>query len=170
MANLVAIGYPDQTSASAAADELRRLDGDLAVEPEAIAVIQRDREGDVHVTTSHHAVDAGASWGMFWDFLFGLLFFVPVFGMPVGAGVGAVLQKIEKAGIDAEFRDQVRDMLQPGTSALFFVVEKVSPDRLVHALSTYRGTVLRSPLSEKAQVTLQKELRGVATAGVRRKT
>lgn len=35
MADLIAIGYPDQTTADAAADEARRLARDLIIEPDA---------------------------------------------------------------------------------------------------------------------------------------
>jgi uncharacterized membrane protein len=129
MADLIAIGYPDETTAEAAADEARQLAKDLIIEPDAIAVIVRDAKGDYHVHTHHHMVGRGASWGMWWGLLFGVLFFIPVFGMAIGAGLGALMGKVTKSGIDAQFQDQVRGMLQPGTSALFLMVEKVTPDK-----------------------------------------
>jgi uncharacterized membrane protein len=107
-------------------------------------------------------VGAGASYGMLWGLLFGVLFFVPVFGMAVGAGLGALMGKLEKSGIDKEFQKQVRDMLKPGTSALFLVVEKVTPDKAVEALGKYGGTVLKSSLSREAEEQLQQELHGSA--------
>src|ERR671935_2419627 len=155
MAELIAIGYPDETTASLAEAEVQRLASELVIQPDAIATIVRDKEGKYHVSTSHHAVGGGATWGMFWGFLFGLLFFVPVFGMAVGAGMGAIFGKIEKSGIDKQFQEQVRDMLQPGTSALFIVVEKVTPDKAVEALSQYGGTVLKSSLSKESEQELQ---------------
>lgn len=160
MADLIAIGYEDETTAAAAADEARRLAQDLVIQPDAIASIVRDKEGHFHVTTSHHPVGAGASWGMFWGFLFGLLFFIPVFGMAAGAGIGAIMGKIEKGAIDKQFQQQVKDMLQPGTSALFLVVEKVTPDKAIEALSQYGGTVLKSSLSHEAEAQIQQELHG----------
>jgi len=163
MSTLVAIGYPDETTAAAAAEEARRLAADLIIEPEAIAVISRDADGRFQVSTSHHAVGAGASWGMFWGFLFGLLFFIPVFGMAVGAGLGALMGKVAKTGIDKQFQDQVRDLLQPGTSALFLVVDKVTPDKAVDALSRYGGTVLKSSLSKEQEKELQQALHGSET-------
>ena len=160
MADLIAIGYPDEATAQAAADEARRLAHDLIIQPDAIAVISRDKDGSYHVQTSHHAVGAGATWGMFWGFLFGLLFFIPVFGMAVGAGLGALMGKVEKSGIDKEFQRQIRDMIQPGTSALFLVVDHVTTDKAVAALKQYGGTVLKSSLSMEAEAELQRELRG----------
>ena len=158
MADLIAIGYPDQATAEAAADEARRLAHDLIIEPDAIAVIVRDADGKYHVHTQHHMVGRGATWGMFWGLLFGLLFFVPVFGIAIGAGLGALMGKITKSGIDREFQDQVRGMLRPGTSALFLMVEKVTPDKAVEAMTKYGGTVLKTSLSKEGEQDLQEGL------------
>jgi uncharacterized membrane protein len=163
MADLIAIGSPDEATAEAAADEARRLAADLIIEPDAIAVIVRDENGDYHVHTHHHLVGGGATWGMFWGLLFGLLFFIPVFGMAIGAGLGALMGKVTKSGIDKQFQDQVRGMLQPGTSALFLMVEKVTPDKAVEAMSKYGGTVLKTSLSKEGEKELQDALHG-ATA------
>src|SRR5580693_9425894 len=155
MADLIAIGYPDLTTADAAADEARRLAADLIIQPDAIAVIARDTDGSYHVHTTHHPVSGGAVWGMFWGFLFGLLFFIPVFGMAVGAGMGAVMGRFAKTSINQQFQHQVRGLLQPGTSALFLMVEKVTPDKAVEAMSKYGGTVLKTSLSKEGEQELQ---------------
>jgi uncharacterized membrane protein len=152
MADLIAIGYPDETTAYAAADEARRLAADLIIQPDAIAVIARDKDGTYRVQTSHHPVGAGAMWGMFWGFLFGLLFFIPVFGLAIGAGLGALMGKMAKTSIDKQFQDQVRDMVKPGTSALFLMLEKVTPDKA--------GTVLKTSLSKDNEKELQDALHG----------
>jgi uncharacterized membrane protein len=147
MATLVAIGYPDETTAGAAAGQARSMARELIVEPEAIAVISRNRDGRFQVSTDHHPACEGASWGMLWGVLFGVLFFVPVLGMTVGAGLGALMGQVAKAGDDKEFSDQVRGLLQPGTSALFLMIEKVPPDQAVERLQFLGGTVLKSSLS-----------------------
>jgi uncharacterized membrane protein len=166
MSDLIVIGYPDETTAALAADEARALARDLIIQPDAIASIVRDTEGKYHVHTSHHAVGAGATWGMFWGLLFGLLFFVPVFGLAIGAGLGALMGKITKSGIDREFQDQVRDLIKPGTSALFLMVEKVTPDKAVEAMSKYGGTVLKTSLSKQGEADLQAALHGSETEEV----
>jgi uncharacterized membrane protein len=158
MADLIAIGYPDETTAHEAEQEAQRLAKELIIEPEAIAAIVCDKDGKFRVTTNHHAVAGGATWGMFWGLLFGLLFFVPFFGMALGAGLGALMGKLETNGIDKAFQDQVREMMKPGTSALFLIVDKVTPDKAVDALSKYGGTVLKTSLSKEAEAELQKEL------------
>jgi uncharacterized membrane protein len=158
MSTLVAIGYPDETTATAASLEAQQLAKDLIIQPDAIAVIIRDREGKFHVTTNHHSTGGGATWGMFWGFLFGILFFVPFLGMAVGAALGALMGKMTKGAIDKQFQSQVRDLLKPGTSALFLVVEQVTTDKAVEGLARFGGTVLKSSLSKEAEAELQKAL------------
>jgi uncharacterized membrane protein len=160
MSDLIAIGYPDETTALEAEKEAERLAEDLIIQADAIAAIVRDKDGKYKVTTNHHSVASGATWGMWWGLLFGLLFFVPVLGMAVGAGFGGLFGKVEKTGVDKAFQEQVRDMLKPGTSALFLVVEKVTPDKAVAALKQFGGTVLKTSLSEDAEAELQSELTG----------
>ena len=162
MADLIAIGYDDTTTAVAAMDEVQRLANDLVIQPDAVAAIIRDQDGKLRTITNQHAVGAGTTWGMFWGFLFGLLFFVPFFGMAIGAGMGAIMGKLGKSGIDKQFQDQVRDMLKPGTSALFMIVEQMTTDKALDSLSKFGGKVIKSSLSKEAEAEIQKELHGGA--------
>ena len=164
MADLIAIGYPDTTTALQAEEEAQRLAKDLVIQPDAIAAIIRGPDGKIKTITNQHAVGAGATWGMFWGFLFGILFFIPFFGMAVGAGLGALMGKVGKNSVDKAFQDQVRDMLKPGTSALFLVVEQMTTDKALDALSKFGGTVLKSSLSKEAEQELQEALHGEAPA------
>ena len=66
MADLIVIGYADEETAGKAAEETLRLARDLVTQPEAVAVIVRDKEGKFHVNTTHHPVAEGATWGMLW--------------------------------------------------------------------------------------------------------
>jgi uncharacterized membrane protein len=160
MADLIAIAYPDETTAVQAMQTAEELAEELIIEPDAIAAIIRNKDGKFKTITNHHSVGAGATWGGFWGLLFGLLFFVPFFGLAIGAGIGALMGKVEKSGLDKEFQQQVRDALQPGTSALFLIVEKVTPDKAVDALKQYGGTVLKSSLSKETEDELQEALQG----------
>ena len=59
MSELIAIAYPDTTTAYQASEEAERLAQDLVIEPDAIAVIVRNQDGKYKVTTNHHPVGAG---------------------------------------------------------------------------------------------------------------
>jgi uncharacterized membrane protein len=160
MAELVAIGYPDETSALAAEKEAQHLADELVIQHDAIAAVVRRADGRYQVTTNHHAVGSGATWGMFWGLFFGLVFFVPVLGMPMGASLGALIGKLEQAGIDKEFQSQVRDLLKPGTSALFLLLEDATVETSIRSLRRYGGTILETSLSKEVERKLQCALHG----------
>ena len=168
MATLVAIGYPDQTTAEEARQTVQRLEAELIIQADQVAAISRDLGGKYHVTTTHGGASTGggAAWGGFWGLLFGLLFFVPFAGLALGAGMGALFGHLGEKGIDEAFQQQVRDYVKPGTSALFMVIEQATPDKAVAALEQYGGTVIKTSLSDEDTARLQAALTPQQPAGV----
>ena len=166
MATLVAIGYADEATAERARDTVRQLESELIIQADQVASINRDLDGKYHVHTSHGGASAGggAWWGGFWGFLFGLLFFIPFFGLALGAGMGALFGHFGEKGIDKAFQEQVRDHLQPGTSALFMIIEQATPDKALAARSQYGGTVIKTSLSDEDTKKLQDALQPPAQA------
>jgi uncharacterized membrane protein len=164
MATLVAIGYSDEVTAERARETVQGLEADLVIQADQVAAISRDNEGKYHVHTTHGGADAGsgAVWGGFWGMLFGLLFFIPFAGLALGAGMGALMGHFGEKAIDKQFQQQVRDHLQPGTSALFMVIEQVTPDKAIAALQQYGGTVIRTSLSDEDTKKLQDALQPAA--------
>ncbi len=160
MSELLVIGYDDEQTAAEAAATVEQLAEDLLIQPDAIAVISRDRDGRFHAQTNHHVVGAATTWGMFWGLLFGFLFFVPLLGVAFGAALGGIAGLIDRALVNRDFATRVRDLLQPGTSALFLLVEHVPSDKVIAALSRYGGTVLRSSLDSTTEAELQEALSG----------
>src|ERR1700704_6735104 len=160
MATLVAIGYPDETTADSARQTVEGLEADLVIQADQVAAISRDARGKYHVTTTPGASSAagGAVWGGFWGLLFGLLFFIPFAGWAIGAGFGALFGHLGKNAIDQTFQQEVRDYVQPGTSALFMIIEKATPDKAVAALEQYGGTVIKTSLSDEDTAKLQAAL------------
>jgi uncharacterized membrane protein len=160
MATLVAIAYPDQHTAEKARATVGRLEEELVIQADEVAVISRDADGKYHVHTSHSSLPTagGAIWGGFWGLLFGMLFLIPFAGWAMGAGLGALFGHLRDNAIDEAFQEQVRDHLQPGTSALFVVIEHVTPDRAIAALEQYGGTVIKTSLSDEDTKRLQHAL------------
>ena len=50
--------------------------------------------------------------------------------------------------------------MQPGTSAIFVIARKITPDKFEEALRPYGGTVLRTSLSREQEEELMKALHG----------
>ncbi len=115
MATLVAIAYPDQDTAEEARATVWRLEEELIIQAEEIAVISRDPDGRYHVHTTHSGFSTagGAIWGGFWGLLFGTLFLIPFAGWAMGAGLGALIGHLRDNSFDESFQQQVRRLPPP---------------------------------------------------------
>jgi len=157
MPTLVVIAYRDETSAAVADEQVQRLVRHLRIDPDAVAAVRRDRDGRFSLTTNHHPVAGGVSWGMVWMLVFELLF-----TRPADAGLGPLLELVAGSGVDERFRAEIRDRLDPGTSALFLGLADEQPDRVVEVLGPYGGEVLQVALSTAGLAALQEALHGGA--------
>ncbi len=166
MATLVAIAYPDQATAETARAIVWQLEEELIIQAEEVAVISREPDGTYHFHTSHSGFSTagGAVWGGFWGLVFGTLFLIPFAGWAMGAGLGALFGHAKDKSADEAFQQQVRDHLKPGTSALFMMIEHVTPDKAIAALAQYGGTVIKTSLSDEAAEKLQTALRPPSAA------
>ena len=129
MADLIAIGYDDTTTAVQAMEEAERLPGDLIIEADAIAAIIRNQDGSSGRSRTSTRSEPAPSTACSGACCSAYCSSSRSSAWPSAPGIGALMGKVAKSGIDKQFQDQVRDMLQPGTSALFLVVEKVTPDK-----------------------------------------
>jgi uncharacterized membrane protein len=92
------------------------------------AVVSRDDEGKVRFAETHDATTgqaalAGAGVGAFAGLL-GILFTpVALLGMPIGAGVGALIGKLRDSGFDDDDLKELGRDLEAGKSALVATVE-----------------------------------------------
>ena len=91
--------------------------------------------------------DVGALSGSFWGLLFGLIFFVPILGMAIGAGLGALTASMSDVGISDDFIRRVRSEVTPGTSALFAYTSGAVVDKVQAAMKSHNPTLLTSNLS-----------------------
>jgi uncharacterized membrane protein len=169
MATLVAIGYPEEGTAKQARETVKQLEAESIIRAEQVASVSRDMHGRYHIETSHAETGAsagGAAVGGLWGFGIGFLFLVPVAGAAIGAGLGALFGRAAEGEANVkDFEEQVREHLQPGTSALFMVIEHAEPDQAIAALRQYGGTVIQTTLTEDQERQLEEALHGPAEAG-----
>ena len=170
MAELVAIGFDNPHEADRVLTELTRLQREYLIDLEDAVVAIRQPDGKVSLKQSINLVGVGAASGglsgALWGSLVGLLFLSPLAGMTlgglVGAGSGALSGSLIDYGIDDNFIRQVAETLQPNTSALFVLVRKAQPEKVLSELSQVRGRVLRSSLAPEQEARLQAAHSGVA--------
>ena len=160
MADLVAIGYDDEFKAEDVRLTLMRLQQEYLIDLEDAVVAVKDAEGKVKLHQATNMTAAGAAGGGFWGTLVGLLFFGPFFGIGTlaGAAAGAVSGALSDVGINDDFMKKLGEGFQPGTSALFILVRKATPDKVVEEIKTFGGTVLQTSLTHEQEEKLQAAL------------
>lgn len=172
MAELVVIGFDNDQEADRVLTELVRLQREYLIDVEDAVVAIRHPDGKVNLKQSLNLVAAGATSGglsgALWGSLVGLLFLNPLAGMAVGglvgAGSGALTGSLIDYGINDAFIQSLAETLKPNTSALFVLVRKAQPDKVLAELSKFRGRVLRSSLSPEQEARLQAALSGAQAA------
>jgi uncharacterized membrane protein len=105
----------------------------------------------------HHVHDSpkrGAAWGALWGILGGALFAIPVAGLVLGAGVGALARATDGTGITKEDLERIRTEIGPGSSALFLVTEEADLDRLGERFHGRDSTLISTNLTEAERSTL----------------
>jgi uncharacterized membrane protein len=157
MAHHIALGYEDEAGAVRAESEIRRLAREQVFAPTFVRAVRRDRAGRYRVS-GRHGVAATAGWDTLRGAIaLGALAYRPL--LRAVAAVAALAALFARRRIDPVFEQDVRDRLSPGASALLLVVDKITPDEVLEALSRLGGTVLRSSLSREAEHELEDALR-----------
>jgi uncharacterized membrane protein len=101
---------------------------------------------------------AGAVSGGFWGSLIGLIFLNPLLGFAVGAAAGAASGALTDLGIDDNFMKELADSMTPGSSTLFVLVKKATPDKVLEELKGTGGRILKTSLSHEDEAKLQSAL------------
>ena len=96
--------------------------------------------------------------------LIGMLFLSPLLGAAVGMAAGAVTGALADIGIDDKFMKELAATLQPGNSALFVLVRKATPDKVVAEISKFGGKVLKTSLKSEDEAKLQAALDSAKSA------
>lgn len=159
MSDLIVVGFKDEFKADEVMSELRRLQSEYLVDLEDAAVVVRNQEGKVKIKQAQELVAAGAVSGSYWGVLLSVLFFNPIFAL-VGVAAGALSGALTDIGIDDNFMRDLGSTIEPGTSAIFVLIRKSTPDRVLADLSKFEGKVLRTSLSKEDEAKLQAALNG----------
>jgi uncharacterized membrane protein len=155
---LVVIEYTDQYKAEEMLLKLRRLQKEYLIDLEDAVVAVKDEKGKIKLHQSINLTAHGAASGGFWGALIGLLFLNPLLGMAMGATAGAVSGALSDVGIEDRFMKELAAGLQPGGSALFVLVRKATPERVLEEVQGSGGKILRTSLTHEDEAKLQAAL------------
>jgi uncharacterized membrane protein len=158
MSTLVAIGYDDPFKAEEVRLKLRKMQKDYLIDLGDAVVAVKDENGKVKLHQAINMTAVGATSGGFWGMLIGLIFLNPLLGLAVGAGAGAVSGALTDVGINDTFMKELATTLKPGSSVLFVLVKRATPDKVLEELKGTGGKVLKTSLSHEDEAKLQAAL------------
>jgi uncharacterized membrane protein len=133
MSYLVVIAFDDPDEAGKVRQTLSSIQhtGHLSLDDSALVV--KDEDGKVHLKNEvDRGVKVGAVGGSMLGLLIGSIFF-PIGGLILGAIGGALVGKLFNTGVSQDFVKEVTDELEPGSSAIFFIVRGDDPNPTVAA-------------------------------------
>lgn len=154
MSDLIAIGFSNEFKADEVLIELRKLEREYLIDLEDAAIVTRNQAGKIKIKQTQELVTSGALTGGFWGLLLGLIFLHPLLAI-FGAAAGAISGALTDVGIDDNFIREIDQTIEPGTSAIFVLVKKSTPDKVLDELSRFEGKVLRTSLSKDDEAKLQ---------------
>src|SRR6516164_549233 len=165
MSTLVVVGYDDPFKAEEVHLKLRRMQRDYLIDLEDAVFAVKDKNGKVKLHQPVNLTAAGALSGCFWGSLIGLIFLNPLLGAAIGAGSGAITGALTDIGINDQFMKDLGATLTPGTSALFVLVRKSTPDKVLDGLKPFIGKakVLRTSLTKFEEEELRRALEGASS-------
>lgn len=158
MSTLVVVGYDEPYKAEEVRLKLRKLQSEYLLDLEDAVVAVKDEKGKVKLHQALNLTAAGAVSGGFWGSLIGLIFLNPLLGFAVGAAAGAASGALTDLGIDDNFMKELADSMTPGSSTLFVLVKKATPDKVLEELKGTGGRLLKTSLSHEDEAKLQAAL------------
>jgi uncharacterized membrane protein len=160
MSEFVLAAYDREDTADHVLGLLRAHSDDLPADLDAVAVVRIGTDGGFTVTTTDRPGLGGSFWGVFFEALFGLVFLVPTPGTAYGPNLGGLFGAIDRAGLDEDFRTQVRATLRRPGSGLTFMATDWDPELVLDQLYLRPDGLLRTSLSSAQDAELVHELGG----------
>jgi uncharacterized membrane protein len=162
MSNLIVIGFDNEADAFEMRAALAKLQAQYLIEMEDAVVVTRDAKGKVQLHQAVNLTAAGAAGGAFWGTLIGMIFLNPLIGAALGAAGGALSGKLSDIGINDQFMKDLGATLTECSSALFVLVRKATPDKVIEALKPFagKGRVLQTSLTKDKEEELRAFIEG----------
>lgn len=157
MSTLIVVGFKDRFKAEEVRIALAKMQVEQLITLEDAVVVTKDEQGKVKLNQSVNLTAAGAASGSFWGLLIGLLFLNPLLGVVAGTAGGALSGALGDIGIDDTFMRDLGETFEPGSSALFLLIQKVTPDKVLERLQPYLtdAKILQTSLSKDDEASLQ---------------
>lgn len=170
MSNLVVFDFDGIHTADEVLNKLRSLQKEYLIDLEDACVVERGKDGKVHIKQAVNltalGAAAGGSRGALLGALVGILFLNPLAGLALGAiagaGAGALSASLADYGIRDDFIKKLGHTIPEGSSALFVLFKSITEDKVLPEIEPYKPRVLKTSLSHEAEERLKTALSKVA--------
>jgi uncharacterized membrane protein len=160
MSTLVAVVFDDPTTAFEMRTALFKMQKEHLIDLEDSVVVIRNEKGKTKLDQATNLTSAGAIGGGFWGMLIGLIFLNPLLGAALGATAGALSAKFTDIGLSNQMMKDIASTFKPGSSALFVLVRRATPDKVLAGLKEFagRGKVFQTSLNKDDETALREAL------------
>jgi uncharacterized membrane protein len=160
MSNLIVLTFDNDEEATKVMSTIKDLRKHDFISLDDTAVVVRDQEGKYHVKNEiDRGIKLGAGAGSLIGLFIGFLFGGPLGSLLLGGIGGAIVGRFADMGIDNKFVNQVKENLEPGSSALFLLVRDANTNAAIAALRPYQGTVYQTSLPPETEEELRHVLK-----------
>jgi len=166
MSDLAIVAFDGRHTADEVLVRLAKMDQDWDVDLDDVAVLSRDKDGQVRLRQTHGMMAGGffggGALGGAWGLLLGAMASNPAAGLLAGALAGASGGMLGGAlsEVDAEdaFVAKVGSELKPDSSALAIIGWTSRPTKLLNELEGFKGKVIETSLSVSDEKALREVL------------
>jgi uncharacterized membrane protein len=166
MSNLIAIAYDDLATANKVRNKVFDLQKQQLIQLEDAVVVERKPDGKIKLHQIKGTVAMGATGGALWGGLIGLIFFMPLLGMAVGGAAGAAMASAADVGVNDKFMKDLAEGLKPGAAALFLLISRSTPDKVIPVLAPLGGQIINTSLSTEQETQLREAVEAARSASV----
>src|SRR5215469_11725298 len=172
MSDLVVLDFDGVGTADEVLTKLRSMQKEYLIDLEDACIVVHTEAGKVQVKQAVNLTTlgaaSGASTGMLIGALAGLLILNPLAGMAVGgiagAGFGALSGSMADYGINDDFIKSLGKTIPRGSSALFLLIRRSTPDKVLPEIEPFKPRVLKTSLSTQQENALKAALTATARA------
>jgi len=173
MSDLVVLDFDGVGTADDVLTKLRGMQKEYLIDLEDACVVVHTETGKVQVKQAVNLTSlgaaSGASSGMLIGALAGLLLLNPLAGMAfgglAGAGFGALRGSMADYGINDEFIKNLGKTIPKGSSALFLLIRRSTPDKVLPEIERFKPRILKTSLSHEQEDKLRAALANAPNVG-----
>jgi uncharacterized membrane protein len=148
MSQLLVFIYQNETGAKELEAQLIEAQADQNYRINDAALIRRREDGRPVLSHAADLVGRGSMGGIFWGFIFALIFWAKWWGLSVGGAMGDL-------GLDDEFVKEVGEGVDKGHSAFLALVEDDGVDAVLKAGESSNAITMHTTFSEDDEKALQ---------------